>query len=110
MVNLLTTMNKRVETGRQRETQEKRKADSSTAPAVTSKPAADVHQHHEGEHRVDTRDQACRKPAKPDIQVDQGVPSTIVQKNAADRHQQVEAMQQKLATRNRSCYDYPVAG
>jgi hypothetical protein len=93
----MKTMNKRVETGRLRETQEKRKADGSAA-ADTPKPLAAETVTGITKGSTGSKRATKREPAIPDIQVDHGVSSTVVQKNAADRDQQVEAMQQKLAT------------
>jgi hypothetical protein len=98
----LTTMSTRVETGRLRETQEKRKTDSSAAAGTPKPLAAETVTSNTKESTESTR-ATKGEPTEPDIQVDHGVPSTVVNKNAADRDQQqaatqVEAMQKKLAT------------
>jgi predicted nucleic acid-binding Zn-ribbon protein len=98
----LTTMNKRVETGRLREAQEKRKADSSSTPAGTPKPlAAETATSITKESAGSTRATKGETTKSDTIQIDHGVPSTVVHKNAADQQQagtQVEATQKKLTT------------
>jgi hypothetical protein len=88
----LTAMNKRVETGRLREAQEKRKADSSFAPAGTPKPvAAETATSITKESTESTRATKGETTKSDTIQIDHGVPSTVVHKNAADRDQQQAA-------------------